>query len=77
VNGRHAAGAFSTVLIGGAASRVSLGCPVWSSPAHDLQLGGPGAKLTECKKYFPSVGETLRMNEQPTLSYLQQRAWRV
>jgi hypothetical protein len=35
----------------------------------------PGA--TECKKYFPSVGETLRMGEQPTLSYLQQRAWRT
>ena len=37
----------------------------------------PGA--TECKKYFPSVGETPypAMGEQPTLSYLQQRAWRT
>src|SRR6476660_8664892 len=59
-NGRRAAGAFSTALIGDAASRMLLGGPVWSSPAHDLQLGGPGAKPTECKKYFPSVGETLR-----------------
>jgi hypothetical protein len=75
VNGRRAAGAFSTVLIGDAASRMLLGGPVWSSPAHDLQLGGPGAKPTECKKYFPSVGETLRWVSSRRLSYL--RAWRA